>query len=112
MTQVFIQVALSVTGAVITIVGLLLVAGIIGYVTAWYYAKSKYVPVIKGLEKDKENLISQVNGLQRDIAGLNSEISRCKTAIDEQAGKIVLLEKTIEEKNAEIKKISKIGRET
>ena len=62
MTQLFIQLAQSVTGAVITIVALLLVAAIIGYFTAWLYAKSVYTPVIKGLETDKANLIKQVDG--------------------------------------------------
>ena len=56
MTQLFILLAQSVTGAVITIIALLLVAAIIGYFTAWFYAKSVYTPVIKGLEADKENL--------------------------------------------------------
>ena len=53
MTQLFILLAQSVTGAVITIIALLLVAVIIGYFTAWFYAKSVYTPVIKGLEAEK-----------------------------------------------------------
>ena len=68
MTQLFIQLAQSVTGAVITIVALLLVAAIIGYLSAWFYAKSVYTPVIKGLEADKAELNKQVAGLKDDIS--------------------------------------------
>ena len=81
MEQQFIQLTQSVTGAVITIILLLLVAAIIGYLTAWYYAKSVYVPKIKALEAEKTNLLRQVDDLrdeskkQKDtIAGLNEKI--------------------------------------
>ena len=61
MELLFIQLAQSVTGAVVTIVLLLLVAAIIGYFTAWFYAKSVYVPKIKALEADKASLEKQVD---------------------------------------------------
>ena len=74
MTQLFILLAQSVTGAVITIIALLLVAAIIGYFTAWLYAKSVYTPVIKGLETDKENLNKQVEGLNEDVKKLMGKL--------------------------------------
>lgn len=100
MIQLFIQLAQSVTGAVVTIIALLLVAVIIGYFTAWYYAKSVYTPVIKGLEAEKADLIKQVAGLKDDINKLNATVDK----LNDKIGK---LEKEISEKNAEIKKLSK-----
>jgi peptidoglycan hydrolase CwlO-like protein len=100
MTQLFIQLAQSVTGAVITIIALLLVAAIIGYFTAWLYAKSVYTPIIKGLEADKENLNKQVAGLTEDVNKLNGKV-------DKLNDKIRKLEEEIEEKNKEIKHLTK-----
>jgi peptidoglycan hydrolase CwlO-like protein len=100
MTQLFILLAQSVTGAVITIVSLLLVAVIIGYFTAWLYAKSVYTPIIKGLEADKESLIKQVDGLHEDVKKLNGKI-------DKMNDKISKLEEEIEEKDKEIKHLKK-----
>jgi len=100
MTQLFIQLTQSVTGAVITIVALLLVAAIIGYFTAWLYAKSVYTPVIRGLEADKDNLNKQVAALNDDITKLNGKI-------DKLNGKISKLEEEIEEKDNEIKHLKK-----
>jgi hypothetical protein len=75
MTQLFIQLVQSVTGAVITIVGLLLVAAIIGYLTAWYYAKSVYTPKIKALEDENSGLRREVDNLKGEIRKLNDEKS-------------------------------------
>lgn len=104
MIQLFIQLAQSVTGAVVTIIALLLVAVIIGYFTAWYYAKSVYTPVIKGLEAEKADLIKQVAGLKDDINKLNATVDK----LNDKIGK---LEKEISEKDAEIKKLSKPKKE-
>ncbi len=92
MTQLFIQLAQSVTGAVITIVGLLLVAAIIGYLTAWYYAKSVYTPKIKALEDEKA-------GLRREIDSLKSEISKLNDEKSLMHKKIVRLEEELAEMN-------------
>ena len=100
MTQLFIQLALSVTGAVITIVGLLLVAVILGYFTAWFYAKSKYVPIIKKLEADKEALQKEVAGLKDDIAKLNVKVDKLNVQIAD-------LEKEVTAKDKEIKELTK-----
>lgn len=100
MTQLFILPAMSVTGNVVTIVALLLVAVIIGYFTAWYYAKSVYTPIIKGLEAEKSDLIKQVAGLKDDISKLNGQVDK----LNEKIGK---LEKEVAEKDKEIDKLSK-----
>jgi peptidoglycan hydrolase CwlO-like protein len=100
MIQLFIQLAQSVTGAVITIVGLLLVAAIIGYFTAWLYAKSKYTPVIKGLETDKA-------ALQKEVAGLKDDVSKLKGEAVKLNEKITGLEKEVASKDKEIKELTK-----
>ena len=106
MTQLFVLAAQSVTGAVITIIGLLLVAVVIGYLTAWFYAKSVYTPIIKGLQKDKEDLTAQVEQLTRQIEVLKGEIIKLNGTIESQSEKIKSLEHIVEEKNNEIKKMS------
>ena len=100
MAQLFIQLVQSVTGAVIAIVALLLVAAIIGYFTAWFYAKSVYTPVIKGLEAEKEDLLKQVAGLKDDKSKLNAKVEQ----LNDKIGK---LEEAISEKDNEIKKLTK-----
>ena len=92
MTQLFLHLAQSVTGAVITIVGLLLVAAVIGYVTAWFYAKSIYTPIIKQLEAEKADLIKQVAGLKADIDKLNEKVEMLNRDI-------IKLEKDLTEKD-------------
>jgi peptidoglycan hydrolase CwlO-like protein len=96
MTQLFILLAQSGTGAVITIIALLLVAAIIGYFTSWFYAKSVYTPIIKGLETDNANLNKQVDGLNEDIA-------RLKGSLEKQKEKISGLEEQIKELDKELK---------
>ena len=92
MTLSFIPLAQSVTGAVITIVALLLVAAIIGYLTAWFYAKSVYTPIIRKLEEEKADLQQQVANLKDDIRKLNKEIDSLNEKTKE-------LEKTLAEKD-------------
>ena len=99
MTQLFIQLAQSVTGAVITIMGLLLVAALIGYLSAWYYSKSIYTPVIKGLEADKLQL-------QKDNAGLRDNIVKLNEQADKNRERIAILEKEIEAKTKEVKDLT------
>jgi peptidoglycan hydrolase CwlO-like protein len=100
MTLLFIQLTQTVTGAVITIIALLLVAVIIGYFTAWFYAKSVYTPVIKNLEAEKADLNRQVAGLKDDIAKLTAKVEK-------QSDKIGRLEEELAQKEKEIKKLSK-----
>jgi peptidoglycan hydrolase CwlO-like protein len=96
--------AQSVTGAVITIIVLLLIAAMIGYFTAWFYAKSVYTPVIKGLEAEKAELIKQVANLKDDINKLNGKV-------DNLNEKIGTLEKEIAEKGKEIQTLKKPKKE-
>lgn len=104
MTLQLIPFAMSVAGAVVLIIALLLVAAAIGYVTAWFYAKSVYTPVIKKLEEEKSDLQGQVSGLKDDILRLDREISDLKAKADE-------LEKTVAEKDTIIKELKKKPKE-
>jgi peptidoglycan hydrolase CwlO-like protein len=79
------------------IIALLLVAGLIGYLTAWYYAKSVYTPVIKKLEEEKAQLNREISGLKEDIAALKSKIVDLDKKIDD-------LDKDVSEKEREISK--------
>lgn len=98
MNPAIIFLAQSVTGAVITIVALLLVAAIIGYLTAWFYAKSVYTPIIKGLEAEKAELQKQVADLKEDIRKLNLKN-------EELASKIANLESVLASKEKELKEL-------
>jgi peptidoglycan hydrolase CwlO-like protein len=100
MKLLFILFAQSVAGAVIFIIALLLVAAIIGYLSAWFYAKSVYTPIIKGLEEEKADLLKEVAGLKDDIRKLNIKV-------DGLNGKISQLEEVIANKEKEIKELSK-----
>jgi peptidoglycan hydrolase CwlO-like protein len=100
MKPLFIILAQSNTGAVIFILALLLVAAIVGYLTAWFYAKSVYTPVIKGLEAEKTELNKQVAGLKDDIIKLNEKVNK----LNEKIGK---LEEEIVEQDKEIKHLKK-----
>jgi peptidoglycan hydrolase CwlO-like protein len=100
MTQLFILLAQSATGAIITVIALLLVAAIIGYFTAWFYAKSVYTPIIKGLETDKKNLNKEVDGLTEDVKKLSGKVDKLNE-------KVTRLEEAIEEKDKEIRNLKK-----
>jgi uncharacterized protein len=99
MNQLFLQLVQSVTGNVITIVALELVAAAIGFVVAWFYARSVYTPVIKGLEDDKTNLNNQVAKLRDEFGSLNEKENKLSEKIAE-------LEKQLAEKDEEIKNLT------
>jgi peptidoglycan hydrolase CwlO-like protein len=110
MTPLFIILAQSVTGAVITIVALLLAAAIIGYLTAWFYAKSVYTPIIKKLEEEKSDLQKQVAGLKDDVTKLTGTVNELTGNINDLKGNVAVLEEKIAEKEKEIGKLrSRIG---
>lgn len=88
----------SVTGAVITIIALLLIAAIIGYLTAWFYAKSVYTPIIKGLEAEKADL-------QKQVADLKDNVSKLNNKVEDLNGKIAKLEEEAAKKEKEIKEL-------
>jgi predicted flap endonuclease-1-like 5' DNA nuclease len=56
--------------ATIEILSLLLVAAIIGYVTAWLYYKSIYVRRIKAIEAEKDELKNHIVNLKADKSNL------------------------------------------
>ncbi len=89
--------AMSLTAAVVLTIALLLVAGLIGYLTAWFYAKSVYTPIIKKLEDEKAQL-------NREIAGLKDDIMKLKGKIEELDKKVDDLDKDVSEKEREISK--------
>jgi len=103
MILTFIPLAMSVAGAVILIIALLLVAAAIGVVTTWFYAKSVYTPVINKLEGEKADLQREVSGLKDDVRRLEREIEGNKTKIGE-------LEKELTEKK-KIKELQKKPKE-
>lgn len=97
MNTLLILQVMSVAAAVILIIVLLLVAGLIGYLTAWYYARSVYTPVIKKLEDEKVQL-------NREIAGLKDDISKLKSKIEDLNKKVDDLDKDVSEREVEISK--------
>jgi peptidoglycan hydrolase CwlO-like protein len=100
MKLLFILLAQSTTGPIIEIILLLLGAVLIGFLTAWFYQKSVYTPVIKQLESEKEELNRKIEGLNKEIAGLNVKIKELESVIE---GKNTV----IEEKNKEIELLKK-----
>jgi peptidoglycan hydrolase CwlO-like protein len=93
MNTLLILLAQSATTAMLEIALLLIGAALIGFLTAWFYQKSVYTPIIKRLEAEKEEL-------NKKIVGLNSDINSLK-------GKITELENSISEKNKEIEQLKK-----
>jgi len=113
MTQLFVQLAQSVALNVVTIVTLNIVAAVIGYLTAWYYAKSVYTPVIKRLEADKVVLNKQVVTLNDEISNLNEKVNKLKDEtnnlnekVSTLSDKINNLEEEIAEKDRKLKNLS------
>jgi dihydroorotate dehydrogenase len=75
MNTQFILLTQSATSAMIEIALLLLGAALIGFLTAWFYQKSVFTPIIKGLEAEKEDLNKRITGLNNDINGFRKKIS-------------------------------------
>jgi peptidoglycan hydrolase CwlO-like protein len=84
MNTLLILIAQSATSAMLEIALLLLGAALIGFLTAWFYQKSVYTPVIKRLELEKEDLNKKIVGLNNDIAGLKSKIGELENAISKK----------------------------
>lgn len=93
MNAQFILLTQSVTGAVIEIILLLLGAAAIGFITAWFYQKSVFTPIIKRLEEEKEALNNTIDGLNRDINGLKNNIAGLEKTISEKDKVIAELKK-------------------
>jgi chromosome segregation ATPase len=97
MNSLLILQVMSVAASAILIIALLIVAGLIGYLTAWYYAKSVYTPIIKKLEEEKVQL-------NREIVGLKDNIVKLKGKIEELNKKVDDLDKDVSEREREISK--------
>jgi Tfp pilus assembly protein PilO len=82
------------TGAVIEILLLLVVAGLIGYLTAYFYYKSVYTKKINILEGEK-------NELKKHIETLFSEKAKLELAIKEKDAEIESLKKPKNKKSGE-----------
>ena len=93
MKLLFITFAQSTTGPIIEIILLLLGAVLIGFLTAWFYQKSVFTPVIKRLESEKEELNKKIEGLNNEIARLNGKIKELENLIEEKNKEIELLKK-------------------
>lgn len=107
MGSIIILQIMSVTAAVILIVGLLIVAGLIGYLTAWFYAKSVYTPIIKRLEEEKIQLNREISGLKDDISKLETKVSNLNKKIDTLEKEIAEKEKEISDRVNEIRELKK-----
>jgi len=75
MNTLLILLAQTKSGATIEILSLLLVAAIIGYVTAWLYYKSVYVRKIKVIESEKDELNKQIVTLNADNSSLQKNLN-------------------------------------
>lgn len=102
MNAQFILLAQSVTAAVIEIVLLLIGAALIGFLTAWFYQKHFYTPIVKRLEDEKVDLNNQIIGLKTDIADLNKQVAGLKSENGKLNEKISGLEKSLAEKEKKI----------
>lgn len=107
MKTLFITLAQSTTGPIIEIILLLLGAALIGFLTAWFYQKSVYTPIIKKLEEEKDALNERIVGLNVKIDGLNKDIVNLNKESSELKGKIGELEKVITGKDKEIEVLKK-----
>jgi peptidoglycan hydrolase CwlO-like protein len=102
MNAQFILLAQSVTTAVIEIVLLLIGAALIGFLTAWFYQKHFFTPIVKRLEAEKVDLNNQITGLKSDITDLNKQVTGLKSENGKLNEKISGLEKNLAEKEKKI----------
>ncbi len=94
------KLTISVPGVVLAITAMLVIAGIIGYVTAWFYSRSVNTPAIQHLEADKNELNNRISGLKEDNDKLITKVGKL-------GDKIIRLEERTAKKDKEIKKLSK-----
>jgi len=85
MTTIFIILQQTTAGTVLEILLLLIIAGLIGYLTAYFYYKSVYTKKIDVLEGEKtelknhiETLFSEKNKLEQTIRNLEGELEGMK----------------------------------
>jgi predicted flap endonuclease-1-like 5' DNA nuclease len=74
MNTLLILLAQTKSEATIEIISLLVVAGIIGYVTAWLYNKSIYGKKLEAVESDKHELNNRIVNLDAEIFNLKKNL--------------------------------------
>jgi Tfp pilus assembly protein PilO len=79
MKTLFIILAQTNTGAILEILLLLVIAGLIGYLTAYFYYKSVYTKKIKILEGEKTELKNHIETLFTEKAKLEHTIKDLQT---------------------------------
>jgi uncharacterized protein YlxW (UPF0749 family) len=77
-------VAQTKTGAIVEIIILLLIAGLIAYLTAYYYYKPIYLKKIALLEDEKDSLNKKVNSLDAEISQLENKIIKMEKEAKEK----------------------------
>ena len=82
MSTLIVFLAQTKTGAAIEILSLLLVAAIIGYITAWLFYKSVYVRKIKAIESEKNELNNHIVKLNADNSNLHKSFSEKDNEIE------------------------------
>jgi len=68
--------AKTTTGAAIEIIIIILVAGLIAFLTAYFYYKSVYTKKIKILEDEKSGLENRIRSLERELDELKATIEK------------------------------------
>jgi predicted flap endonuclease-1-like 5' DNA nuclease len=79
MSTLIILLAQTKSEAIVEILSLLIVAAIIGYITAWLYYKSIYIRRIKTIESEKGELKSNIVNLNTDKSNLNKSLREKET---------------------------------
>lgn len=82
-------------GPAILMAVLLVVAGLIGYLTTWFYAKSVFKPEIKILEDEKAALNKKVSELNSEVEKLNGSVDTLNKEVDGLKKDKATLEKKI-----------------
>ena len=74
MNTAFIILAQTKGGAILEIILLLIVAAIIGYITAWLFYKSVYEKRLKEIESDKHQLNNRIINLNGEVVNLQKNL--------------------------------------
>jgi Tfp pilus assembly protein PilO len=75
MNSLYIILAKTTAGAIAEIIILLLIAGAIAYLTAYFYHKAVYMKKINALEEEKSALQRKVGDQERTISELNNKVA-------------------------------------
>lgn len=75
------------TGAILEIVLMLLIAGIIAFITSYLFYKPIYQKKINALEDEKKELNQHINSLKSEITLIEEELSGLKKELEEKEKK-------------------------